>query len=221
MKIICIDCNQELDDIFFPKIKTKFGFSKRCKRCSNERKYKNTRERKVKLGLRVKTFPDSFSRKLLEDGKKYCPTCKQILSLDKFSTMKVRNGIASHCRECNSNWSKNYTKTEKGQLQRHQTYQRNKEVLLNFKLLRTFGITLDQYNRQLTEQNGKCIICGKTPEENGKRLAVDHNHTTGINRDLLCNNCNVTIGFIEKNDLDTDRLKWYLERHNINLKKKE
>lgn len=129
--------------------------------------------------------------------------------------MKVGNGIASHCRECNANWSRNYAKTEEGQLKRQQKYERNKEVLLSLKLFRTFGITLEQYNKKLEEQSGCCIICGKTPEQNKKRLAVDHNHVTGENRDLLCNNCNVAVGFIEKNKIDFDRLKWYFKRHKI------
>lgn len=210
-----------MEDVFFPKNKTKFGFSRHCKRCTNQKVYERTRARKIRLGLPVKTFPDSYTKQLREEGKKYCPTCKQILPLDRFSSMKIRSGIASHCKECNRNWSKNYTKTKKGKLVRHRKYERTKEVKLNVTLMRKFGVTLEWYNRVLSEQNNRCIICGKTPEENGKRLAVDHNHHTGGNRDLLCNNCNVTIGFIEKNNLDTERLKWYIDRHKINIKPKE
>ena len=46
----------------------------------------------------------------------------------------------------------------------------------------------------LDEQGGGCAICQKTPEENGRRLAVDHNHTTGDVRGLLCTQCNVGLG---------------------------
>ena len=39
-------------------------------------------------------------------------------------------------------------------------------------------------------QGGRCAICGATE---GK-LVVDHNHTTGKVRELLCHLCNAMIG---------------------------
>jgi hypothetical protein len=106
--------------------------------------------------------------------------------------------------------------TDEGKEAKHKAYKRNREKLIDQKLRRKFGMTLQQYKNILDKQSGQCIICGKTPEQNGKMLAVDHNHTTGQIRDLLCNNCNVTIGFIEKNGTEFDKLKWYLKRHKIN-----
>lgn len=63
-------------------------------------------------------------------------------------------------------------------------------------------------------QNGKCAICNITTEENGKDFAVDHCHTTGKVRALLCNNCNTGIGtFKDKPELLTKAIQ-YLEKHN-------
>lgn len=42
------------------------------------------------------------------------------------------------------------------------------------RLLRVYGIDLDQYNLMLAEQGGKCAICGRPPGD--KRLHVDHCH---------------------------------------------
>jgi len=68
-------------------------------------------------------------------------------------------------------------------------------------------------NEKLIQQNSQCSICGLTPEENGKALAVDHDHDTGKIRDLLCNNCNVVVGFLnERIDL-CDKVKDYISRH--------
>ena len=162
-------------------------------------------------------FSTLASRELAEQGKKYCPSCQTIKSIrDDFSTMKVRGGVASHCKECNADWNRQYYATPKGKALYHTIYKRNRDRVVDKKLQRKFGITLAEYKIILDKQAGRCIICGRTPEENGKMLSVDHDHATGRNRDLLCNNCNVTIGFIEKNKIDTDKLKWYLERHNIN-----
>jgi hypothetical protein len=43
-------------------------------------------------------------------------------------------------------------------------------------------------------QGGRCAICHVTPEEMGRRLAVDHNHLTGEVRGLLCSPCNSGLG---------------------------
>lgn len=53
---------------------------------------------------------------------------------------------------------------------------------------KTYGITGDDYEALLKRQGGKCAICRARPKS--KRLAVDHNHTTGAVRGLLCSRCN-------------------------------
>lgn len=59
-----------------------------------------------------------------------------------------------------------------------------------YHLKRKFGITEEQYNELLERQGGGCAICGKTGEQEGKSLAVDHNHVTGEIRGVLCYRCN-------------------------------
>jgi hypothetical protein len=65
--------------------------------------------------------------------------------------------------------------------------------------LKTFGLTMEDYERLLTEQGGVCKLCGK-PEggTRAKRLAVDHDHDTGRIRGLLCRRCNTTLSWVEK-----------------------
>lgn len=69
----------------------------------------------------------------------------------------------------------------------------------NSRLLREYGITLDQYNQMFEEQEGKCAICGKHQSELKFALAVDHNHDTGEVRGLLCRKCNTGIGLFDDN----------------------
>lgn len=59
-------------------------------------------------------------------------------------------------------------------------------------LRRKYGIGLDSYERLLKIQDGRCAICGDT--ENGRALAVDHDHVTGKVRGLLCASCNNGLG---------------------------
>lgn len=62
------------------------------------------------------------------------------------------------------------------------------------RLFKQYGITAQQYNDFLKSQNYGCAICGK--EKNGKKrnFVIDHNHTTGIVRGLLCTQCNAGLG---------------------------
>lgn len=59
-------------------------------------------------------------------------------------------------------------------------------------LMTKYGITLEQYDAMLTEQGGVCAGCGAEPT--AISLHVDHDHTTGAVRGLLCFPCNAALG---------------------------
>lgn len=76
----------------------------------------------------------------------------------------------------------------------------NPDLYRDKELRKKFGIGLAEYNLMLALQRNACAICEK-PESvvrNGKDqfLSVDHNHSTGAIRGLLCTNCNVAIGML-------------------------
>ena len=58
-------------------------------------------------------------------------------------------------------------------------------------LKQRYGITPDDYAAMFTAQGGACAICKRHPEN---KLAVDHCHTSGKVRGLLCMNCNQALG---------------------------
>jgi hypothetical protein len=76
------------------------------------------------------------------------------------------------------------------QLTRERQWQRKKR----FKVV--YGISLEDYDVMLEQQNGACAICGRKPNE---RLAVDHCHATGTVRGLLCAKCNSGLAFYQDN----------------------
>jgi len=75
---------------------------------------------------------------------------------------------------------------------REESKLKNPTYAFERRLLRRFGITLIQYNEMLKEQNNLCAICKKTFEERGKPC-VDHCHTFGTIRGIICDNCNIGI----------------------------
>jgi len=62
----------------------------------------------------------------------------------------------------------------------------------------TLEIYGESYTSLVTRFGEKCCICGKTVEENGRRLSVDHDHVSLVVRGLLCNSCNLAVGWVEK-----------------------
>ncbi len=56
-------------------------------------------------------------------------------------------------------------------------------------LQRKFGMTIEQYDAMLEAQGGGCFICGRPPREDIS-LHVDHDHSTGKVRGILCFCCN-------------------------------
>ena len=72
----------------------------------------------------------------------------------------------------------------------------------NTELKKHYGITLDDWESLHTAQNGVCAICQQTESTSSDRyanLAVDHCHTTGKVRGLLCNTCNRALGLFKDN----------------------
>ncbi len=82
---------------------------------------------------------------------------------------------------------------------------------------RLYGIDFGTYQQMLLDQKGVCAICSKpeTKMENGtiRLLSVDHNHTTGAVRGLLCANCNMAIGYACDDVSILERAIVYLQKH--------
>lgn len=65
------------------------------------------------------------------------------------------------------------------------------------RLKREYNITPEEYENILQAQQNCCAICKKSQEQFSKKLHIDHCHTTGKVRGLLCNACNLCIGKAE------------------------
>lgn len=79
---------------------------------------------------------------------------------------------------------------------------RTKDYQINYQMNRNYGIGLDEYNTMFTKQQGKCAICSGEPPKNQhkKRLNIDHCHSTGKVRGLLCDACNRAIGLLKDSE---------------------
>jgi Recombination endonuclease VII len=60
-----------------------------------------------------------------------------------------------------------------------------------------YGMTYEEYQALLDKQLRCCAICKMSVEQNGRLLAVDHDHSTGQVRQILCDRCNRMLGQVQ------------------------
>lgn len=115
-----------------------------------------------------------------------------------FVTESIPNGFVVNCKK-------------HGLLKIEETYPRKCRSAIYYKCKRCIfslniknkykGLNgLDDYDRMLVEQEGKCGMCKTTQNNttrNGKikRFNIDHCHKTGKVRKLLCSFCNSLLGY--------------------------
>jgi hypothetical protein len=149
----------------------------------------------------------------LVEGK-ICTKCKSFTELGGFYKQKgMKSGLSSWCKACKIKYTKpypgrkeyckNWAKSPIGKLSKKK-----------YRLKRYFNLTIEQYNEMRKNQNYCCGTCGKSELEAGRALDLDHNHTTGKVRGLLCNLCNQTIGLVKENIDILNKIIDYLKLHN-------
>ena len=80
----------------------------------------------------------------------------------------------------------------------------------------SYGITIEEYDVMLAQQDYKCAICNTDkPTGKWKVFAVDHCHVTGEVRGLLCNECNRGMGLLRDNADLLRKAADYLDSHKI------
>ena len=134
---------------------------------------------------------------------KQCQQCKATKSLDQFKLVSPRRVPMRFCLDC---YTDNRRKSKSGE----KPFDKRESALE-----RSYGITMDYYNRMLEEQNGRCAIClGDDPKSPDRvnHWYIDHCHTTGEVRGLLCNSCNRGVGLLGDNVSNLERAILYLNK---------
>lgn len=100
-----------------------------------------------------------------------------------------------------SKWRKENPEKVREQKRRH--YHANKDKarvkMRSSALKRKYGITIDEFGDMLAIQGASCAICGATKPGGTGDFHVDHCHSSGAIRGLLCSNCNRGLGYFRDN----------------------
>jgi hypothetical protein len=78
-----------------------------------------------------------------------------------------------------------------------------------------YGLTPEAFNAKVEAQGGVCAICCELPDGKGAMgvLHVDHDHESGVVRDLLCHKCNKGLGSFRDSPTMLSKAMWYLMKH--------
>ncbi len=170
---------------------------------------------------------------MIVGGARACTRCGETKAPSEFFSRKSKTGeyriLRSLCRVCTSTEAKERRARlgDRMRAQERASWRKNFEKNghskrvsgLDWRLRKVFGLTLGEYMQKLQEQNHACAIC-ETPlqpvsaqAERHKTACVDHDHRTGKIRGLLCNPCNLAVGYMGDSLARVAALGAYLRRH--------
>lgn len=75
-----------------------------------------------------------------------------------------------------------------------------------------YGLEYEEYLALREGQGDRCAICDREHDEFAYGLVVDHNHTTGKVRGLLCGPCNTALGSLQDSPALLERAAAYLRQ---------
>ena len=95
---------------------------------------------------------------------------------------------------------------------RYNMSKKNKISQRKHDLKKKYGLSLEEYFSMIDQQGGICAVCSGPPVGHG-HLVVDHDHKTGTVRKLLCDKCNLGLGYFNDNPELMEKAAAYVRNH--------
>ncbi|HCH9337366.1 TPA: hypothetical protein NNW70_004295 [Salmonella enterica] len=134
-----------------------------------------------------------------------CSTCFELLTYDKFSKKSnSKRGYSYKCKSCHNeyvreNWYKKNSDKQKQSSKKWKNSNKNKILASKYKTTESEIISL------LEKSSNKCEVCNKT-----FKICIDHCHTTGKVRGVLCMRCNAALGLLQEDQYIVSNLLDYI-----------
>ena len=136
----------------------------------------------------------------IDQEPRRCKRCGHV----KLATEMADRWSRHICKACYSDAGNEWQRGHPDEAARHKR---------NHHLLKTFGITLAEFEVMLESQQGSCASCAdELVDPRGYGPHVDHDHDTGKVRGILCFGCNVGLGAFRDDPRRLRAAAEYLER---------
>ena len=135
-------------------------------------------------------------RQKIIDGKKECTKCHQLKFIEEFSrSTKTNSGFGGQCKECKNSYQRQLFGNSEVRRKRR-SYQSTK-----YMQKRKYGLSPEDVAILIQSQNSCCAICNiyLDRSEAIKVPHIDHCHTKGHVRGILCSRCNAGLGSFRDN----------------------
>lgn len=134
---------------------------------------------------------------------KTCKLCKEDLDRSEFYRHEhTKDGLHVACKRCCVARARDNKLALRGKIGEEAWGKR----IHGYRCKTKFGVSSEEYEKMRQEQGGVCKICGSKCDV---RLAVDHRHSDGFVRGLLCRGCNTGLGnFKDSPDLLLKAVKY-------------
>lgn len=129
------------------------------------------------------------------NGQRPCKRCGEQFPATLEFFYAERGGLTTDCRPCKNLAGQAWVKAHPEQ------YRQTRRRARAFK----YGLTEGDLDALEESQGGCCAICGRTA-----KLVIDHNHSSGTVRGLLCAPCNGFVGFLDADSSTLERLNRYM-----------
>lgn len=150
------------------------------------------------------------------NGMKRCMRCKETKPVSNFgASTKTFDQLDRRCKACNyslhSNWR--LKNLDHAAAQQKAWRDNNPERARDGNRKSTYGVPVGWYAETLAAQRGGCAICGTTKAGGRGDFHVDHCHSGGKVRGLLCHRCNLMIGHATDDTTILESAIRYLTQH--------
>lgn len=135
----------------------------------------------------------------------------------KANLLKDRELVRKWCRESKSRWRKKNPEEAKKRLREFyakdpKRYRKQCREWARNKALKKLGLTRSDFEYMMNSQQEKCAICLKKFQKH-RGACVDHCHSSGKVRELLCHNCNLGLGHFKDSVASLRQAIQYLQKH--------
>lgn len=185
------------------------GFCRYCRACRTEKRQQWYVEHKVEKAAADKAYRERNKEKVLARAAQYRANNAEQVKAYFRNRYATDPEFAKHKKQASEEWRKANPERHK---KRRREYKAKHRRRMHLKA--KFGLTLEQYDQMVIAQNGLCAICLRPPTGiYPDKLGVDHCHTTGKVRALLCRDCNSALGLFQDNAELLQKAAEYLARH--------